>query len=181
MKRYIILFLLSSLLTACISVEFKSPQPQKGKILTEFPKELIGTYLNSENDTITIADTYFKATSITKETTDNPKASEIISLSENVILKKMKNHFILNMKDEKGNSNWSVIIISKSNKGIEFSTFNANEQEFLINLKTITKWEEIRDEEGKLKKIILDPSNKEFKKILDTPSLFQKNELIKFN
>lgn len=181
MKRYIILFLLPSFLTACISVEFKKPQPQKGRSLTEFPKELIGTYLNSENDTITIADTYFKAASITIETTDNPKASEIISLSENVILKKMKNHFILNMKGEKGNSNWSVIIISKSNKGIEFNTFNANEQEFLINLKTITKWEEIRDEDGKLKKIILDPSDKEFKKILDTPSLFEKSEIIKIN
>jgi hypothetical protein len=67
MKRYIILFLISTLLTACISVEFKKPQPKKGKKLTEFPKELIGTYLNSDNDTITIARAYFKATSLTIE------------------------------------------------------------------------------------------------------------------
>jgi hypothetical protein len=175
MKRYIILFLILSLLTACISVEFKNPQPRNEKILTEFPKEFIGTYLSSENDTFVIANTYFKAASITIETTDNPKASEIINLSENVILKKMKTHFILNMKDK---GNWGIVILNKSSKGLIIHTFNANDQEFLTTLKSITKTEEIRQED-KLKRIVLDPSDKEFKKIISTPSLFEKGELIK--
>jgi hypothetical protein len=181
MKRYIILFLISTLLTACISVEFKKPQPQKGKKLTEFPKELIGTYLNSDNDTITIARAYFKATSLTIELNNNSKPAEKIDLSENIFLKKMDKTYILNMKDDKNKSNWSVIIINKSTNGLVIDTFNADDKDFLTNLKTITDVEEVRDEEGKLKKIILDPTEKEFKKILATPSLFEKSDLKKIN
>ena len=181
MKRYITIFLSYTFLTACISVEFKNPQPKKGKKLTEFPSDLIGTYLNSDNDTITIANNYFKAASLTIESNNNSKPSDTINLSENTFLKRIDKTYLLNMKDLKENNNWIIIVINKSTNGLMIDTFNADDKDFLNNLKTITKTEEVRDEEGKLKKIILDPTEKEFKKILATPSLFEKSELKKIN
>ncbi|MCB0381392.1 MAG: hypothetical protein KDD24_09055 [Flavobacteriales bacterium] len=181
MKRFIFLFLLTSFFYSCISVEFKKPQPIKGKKIIQFPNELIGTYLNSDNDTITIANTYFKATSLTIELNNNSKPSNKVDLSDNIFLKQMDKKYILNMKDEKNKSNWSIIIINKTPNGLLINTFNVDDKDFLTTLKTITKTEELRDEDGKLEKIIIDPSENEFKKILATPSLFNKSEMIKIN
>jgi hypothetical protein len=176
MKQYIILFLITSLLTACISVEFKDPQPKKGKPLNEYPEEFIGTYTSPDLDTIIVGKTYFISNSLSLETDNKVKTTQKIELSDSVLLKKVGHTFILNMRSKE---NWSIVIFSKSSNGLTIDTFNANDKEFLAKLKSITKTEEVRDTDGNLKKIILNPTEKEFKKIINTPSLFEKGELIK--
>jgi hypothetical protein len=45
----------------------------------------------------------------------------------------MDKTYILNMKDDKNKSNWSVIIINKSTNGLVIDTFNADDKDFLTN------------------------------------------------
>ena len=55
MKRFFLLLAGSTLFfTGCVSVEFESTLPINVEPQKEFPKEILGSYVNQENDTLII-------------------------------------------------------------------------------------------------------------------------------
>lgn len=145
-------------LASCVEVGFKNPQPSKGTSLTEIPEEMIAFYSGSKSDSTTenknglsINDYYDKD--------DLDK-----SLSESTILKKWKGNYFLNQQEE---NLWHIIMIKPIANG-NFETYNldgSNEKTIAL-LKEITDVKEVFDEDGELDSIVLDPSLKEFKKIV---------------
>lgn len=148
-KSLIFLLFLSS----CVEVGFKHPQPTKGKNLSEVPKEMIEFYsdIKSDSSSTGIKDWY--------STDDFDK-----SLSETTILKKWKGKYFLNEKED---SLWHIImIVPISDNRFETYLLDGENEKTIKILKEITKVEEQFSEDGELKSIIIDPSSREFNKIV---------------
>jgi len=146
------LFLFSS----CVEVEFKHPMPPKGKVLEIIPSEVID---------------YF--TDLEKNSTSEDKIRDISNgdfdinapLPEDVIFKEWKGDYYFNQKEDNGY--WQIYIVKPSpNNSYEVYQLDGTNQTTINKLKSITKVEEVFSDDGDLDHIILDPSFKEFKKIL---------------
>ena len=148
-KTLIILVLLSS----CVEVGFKNPQPLKARNLEEIPKEMLDFYTNQKKDSTenSITDLY---------SVDDFDAT----LSETTILKKWKGNYFLNQKE---NDLWHVfMIVPSSNNMYETYQLDGGNEKTVSLLKKITEVEEVFSDDGELKSLILDPSHREFKKIV---------------
>lgn len=162
-KNFILIFLVGSL-CSCLSVEFNKPQPYWCDNLSEFPKEMQGRFYTNENDTIEIGKDYYKQISSNPNSTIDTDLKTFEHLSDSVLLKKYKKNYFLNSKE---NENWKVSMV-KLNKDKSFTVYAALEAEDkimkkLYNIKDKTI---LRDENEKATKIILNPTKKEFQKIL---------------
>jgi len=160
--KYIKIVVLFFLLPACVEVGFKNPQPQKGKMMESIPKELIAFYTGNTDST--------KGKNLLKEADINIDSA----LSQNAVLKQWKGNYFYNQKKD---SLWYVIMI-KPSTGNTFDTYRldgGNEKTQTI-LKSISKVEEVRSDEGELKVLIIDPSPSEFKKIMQSKA-FEKIEI----
>ncbi len=107
-----LLFIASVLFfVSCDTVEFKTPVPQSGNELANFPENITGLYLSGEtNDTLTITETAFHLTN-----NKNQKFSIEGGLQDSdFVLKKWNNLYILNATNEKSNY-WSVMPLEKQN------------------------------------------------------------------
>ncbi len=156
------LFLFSS----CVEVEFKHPMPPKGKVLEAIPSEVIN---------------YF--TMLEKNSTSGDEIRDIVGgdfdmnapLPEDVVFKKWKGNYYFNQKGE--NDNWQVYIVKPSpNNSYEVYQLDGSNQATINKLKSITKVEEVFSDNGDLDRIVLDPSFKEFKKMLKSDA-FEKMDL----
>ena len=171
MKRIINLLIAASIvLTSCSTVEFKEVIPKKGKELTNFPKELIGKYIDIQNkDTLTINQTDFQYGK--KETLFHLTGK----LSDNkTILKKTNDYYILNVKTD-NDKNWGIIPFKYENGKIyvyylilDTETKDKKEaekykKEKLEKLNLITNVELIKDTENYL----INPTDKEMDEILN--------------
>ncbi len=148
-KNILLLLLLSS----CVEVGFKHPQPSKGKSLSEVPKEIIDFYSDIKSDSTSgnIKDLY--------NADDFDK-----SLSETTILKKWKGKYFLNEKED---SLWHIImIVPVANNKFDTYRLDGDDEQTQKKLNRITEVEEIRSEDGELEHLILDPTNREFNKIV---------------
>lgn len=153
-KSFIILLLMSS----CVEVGFKHPQPSKGKTLTKIPQKMVEFYTGNRQDSISENSNYLKF-----EDYINDKTFEN-SLSETTILKKWKGKYFLNQKED---DLWRIImIVPVSNNNYETYQLDGSNKQTVKLLKDITAVKEIFSEDGKLKLLILDPSRKEFNKII---------------
>ncbi len=159
-KFIIILLILSS----CIEVEFKQPMPPgKGITLEKLPEEIISYFMSLDRDS-----------------TGNSKLdiSEFNSdfdwqdpLPEDILLKKWKGSYFLNQKE---GERWQLIMIKDgSNKSFEVYHLDGSNSATVEKLKSITKVEEVFSDDGDLERIILDPSLKEFKKIIKSGAFEQ--------
>ncbi len=152
-KVIIIAFLL---LSSCVEVEFKHPMPPKGKVLKAIPSEVIDYY-----------------TALEKKLTSEDKVRDIreddfdinAPLPENVVFKEWKSDYYFNQKGENGN--WQIYIVkSAPNNSYEVYQLDGTNQTTIDKLKAITKVKEVFSDDGDLDRIIINPSFKEFKKIL---------------
>ena len=153
--------------TSCVEVEFKRPMPpNKGTEMKKLPEDII---------------TYFK--SLDKDSTGNSKLdiSEFSSdfdwhepLLEDIILKKWKGSYFLNQKE---GERWQLLMVKDGpNKSFNVYHLDGSNNATVDKLKSITKVEEVLSNDGDLERIILDPSLKESKKILNSGA-FEKVDL----
>jgi hypothetical protein len=154
LKGLIFLLILSS----CVEVGFRQPLPTNGKLLTEIPQEILDFYRDNKSDS-------------TKNDSNGLKINDYYndqsfenSLSENTILKKWKGKYFLNQKED---SLWHIImIVPKAKSKFETYRLDGGNEKTINLLKKITKVKEIYDDEGELELLILDPSKKQFNKIV---------------
>lgn len=144
--------LLIVLLSSCVEVGFRSPQPSKGSSLGEIPSEIIAFYSDIKADSSSNLNDLYDMDEL-----DEP-------LDENTILKKWKGKYFLNERED---SLWHVIMVVPAGNG-RFETYriDGGNENTVKKLKEITDVIEIKDEDGDLDKLILDPSSREFKKII---------------
>jgi len=130
--------------------------PNKGTVLKKLPEEIISYFISFD-----------------KDSTGNSKLdiSEFSSdfewhepLPEDIILKKWKGSYFFNQKE---GEHWQLLMVKDGpNKSFNAYHLDGSNSATVDKLKSITKVEEVLSNDGDLERIILDPSLKEFKKII---------------
>jgi len=157
MKNAVIILLILTTMTSCVEVLFETPQPQDVKSLDSFPETMHGSYLTSNSDTLIIA-----SDEIIDPGAEN---DSIMKISEDFVLKKYKGYYIISVKHETGM--WEVAILEPKGKGaFRLFTFDGENEEKMARVKQFTTIETFLDEEGKPTKYQLNPSKKDFAKLL---------------
>lgn len=180
------------LLTSCNDFYFKNPQPQNGKELSSIPDQLIGTYMeiheNDSNDR-DYGDTIVIIYSIgplvitpdsfhmdySGHVFDNNKVEGSLE-SGKVILKKMDDFYVLSQKirnplNSAHDSVWEVYIVKYKNNLLTLYTLTSNDSNLKVDSITqITPVKEFQEEDARY--YLINPSNKQFKKLL-TDNLYE--------
>ena len=150
------LFILMSL-TSCVEVLFEQAQPAGVKAKRQFPTSLRGMYITDEKDTMLIAQYEIKEMS--------GKQEPDMILSSDLVLKKYKKYYYLNLRNEDGL--WEVGVISVGKDGnLNISYIDGSKKEKLQRLKQLVKTTTILNDEEKEDYYVIDPSKKELMKLL---------------
>jgi len=160
MKKTIpILILFSLILSSCINIKFEEPQPQGGKDLAIIPKELQGSYLIDEHDTLFL---YSNKMEYRKKDT-----TETINLSDNFILRQFKEYYILNQKDDR-DSTWAAFFVKKKkdkNPIFYIMSYDIKDSTIVDKLQAITPTK-IVEADGSVN-LIVKPTAKELEEIIN--------------
>lgn len=166
-----LLFSVFFLVSSCSSVFYENPQPAGQENLTEFPKKLLGTFVDAEKGD-TIAQVSSDGFSLIINGNDVK-----IPLSDKTILRKYKAYYFLSLKQE-ADSMWTVYIVKPEKKKTFVLYDFANEESTLSQLKGITKIKSLTKSAGETPVNVINPSLEELDKILDSglliPSLKMK-------
>jgi len=163
MKKFVLYLFVSFLFFSCVSVEFTQPQPVGAKNLDAFPPEMQGKYYSSESDTFEIGANFYKVVSTKDDDAMLKTNIDRAFLSDSLILRKYGSQFLLNANED---GNWVVSILEMKNKNIAIGYIVGSSEELTQKLDFIKKKKIARDEDGKIDKIILTPSKKEFKMLI---------------
>ena len=151
-------------MVACTTVRFESPQPAGSLLLNEFPLEMQGFYITEENDTLEVSSCEFHF-----------KNGEEMFISGNLnseetVLKKFGNIYVLSLKDEKV---WDVFPLKtrKSKLIAYYVSTGRNVEALMEDLKKTSTVQEISDTDEELGYYLIDPSVQEFEKLW-TKNLF---------
>lgn len=164
------------ILTSCNDFYFKNPQPLHGKELKQIPDELIGTYLeknngNSESDkkeSLTITRNSYNLKS-SDPSVQEMKLSGTLAHGK-VVLKRLDDHYVLSQKvvnplNSARDSVWEVYILEYTNNLLTFYNLASEERDLKVDsVKQITPVK--KQQEGDEKYYLINPSNKQFKKLL---------------
>lgn len=164
LKTFTILLLLSG----CVEVGFRSPQPVKGKELDRIPSEIIQFYTEQTKDSISKKSSQFDVSYLGDEFNKDGV------LSEKTILKHWKGRYFLNQKKD---SLWYIVMIVPVGKNnYEAYKMDGGNEKTVKILRSITKVDEVYSEKGKLELVIIDPSKSEFKRIMKSDA-FEKIDI----
>ncbi len=156
-QKIILLAIIALLITSCTSVEFETTVPKDTKVLAEFPKNLRGTYVNKENDALRIDRYVFEAG--TKGTFGYIDGS---LTSEELELKRFGNYYILNIIQSE-----YCIAIPFTHKNGKLSVYEIKFKDEIVEnkIKSITQVKETKNKNGEIDNFIINPSNKELRKM----------------
>lgn len=174
MKRYL-LFCIAALMTlsSCHDFYFKNPQPLHGKELKQIPNELIGTYMEKDKDSNANKEPLIITHNSYNLKSSDPSLNMNISgtlASGKVVLKRLDDHYVLSQKVENPikssrDSVWEVYILEYRNDLLTVYNLASEERQPKIDsVKQITSVKE--QKEGNEKYYLINPSNKQFKKLL---------------
>lgn len=160
MNRLFIAFLVLTF-SACKEISFKEPQPKGKKVLSEIPKELLGSYLlleenSSSKDTLLVTKKgYFVKSDSTKG-----------ELGDSLVLKKYKGYYFFNDNE---NPEWVLRVIKKESNGdLSYLLMDPGQQsfnEFLLKLNEEIEIDSTEVNDEKLYQI--DPSPKELISLIE--------------
>lgn len=150
------------LLSACTPVYFENPVPQNARTMTTFPQEYVGTYVSEdpEYDDIVI-------------NSESYTCGEIHGvLGENAVLKPYKEFWVMNQFTDENQLNKYLVFLAKFDvsEGI-LEVFYLNLAEDLDRqqkLKNMTDVSEVFAEDGTLESVQINPSDAEFKAIMES-------------
>lgn len=175
MKPNLLLCILAfMILTACNDFYFKNPQPLHGKELKQIPEELVGTYLEKNSDSskkrepLIITHNSYNLKSSDPSVKDM-KLSGTLAHGK-VVLKRLDSHYVLSQKVESPlksahDSVWEVYILEYRNNVLTLYNLASEERALKVDsVKQITPVKE--QKEGDTKYYLINPSNKQFKKLL---------------
>lgn len=166
MKKLIFGLIAMLSLTSCTAVKFENPQPAGISSLTEFPQEMQGFYTSGDGDTLEIFSqsfNYYDGQEIDLKADLEPSTA---------VLKRVKNRYVLSLKD---NSSWDVFPIKVfRNKIIVYYVDLDERTGRLLDINDSAVVKQIRTGEDKFDHYLINPSEREFKKLL-RKKLFSQN------
>ena len=158
-SRLVILFLLSAMVwSGCSNVTFTEPMPLNRRDLPKFPSIWLGTWSYGKDITITINECYFEGDDLEK-----------VALGEDVLLRRLHGHLVLNQSEENGK--WSVPLGRSCKDKLKFWTLDGAMEAKVAMWSTILNDSSIteitRDEELGVKAYTLAPhNNAAFRKLI---------------
>lgn len=159
MKKLVISIISLLGMVACTTVRFESPQPADSISLEEFPEELQGSFITDENDTLEVSpfEFYFR-------NGEEIFISGNLMTSEEVALRKFKNMYVLNLKDEGA---WDAfpVKVRRNKLIIYYEKANGDIQELIEDLSLTTQVKEIPDTDEHFGYYLVNPSAEEFEKL----------------
>jgi len=148
-------------LASCANIKYENPQPAGQPNLTEFPKKLLGLYVDVEKGD-TVVTIFSDGFSLNMNNNDVK-----IPLSEKTILRKYKSFYFLNLKQE-SDSLWTVYIVKPGKKKtLELYDFSTEEAP-LNQLNAISPIKKKIKSESESPTMIINPGIEEMDKILES-------------
>ncbi|NJW52593.1 hypothetical protein [Salinimicrobium oceani] len=159
MKNQIFFALLSAICFSCTAVKFEEPQPVNSQSLEEFPEEMRGIFVSSEQDTLQIEAQAFRYSS-----GKDVSVSTTLSASE-AVLRKMDKKYVLSLKEEDG---WDVfpLKISRNRLVAQYVQLTPATEKLILNMKSTSAVKTIKTEDGKFDHYLVAPSEKDFQKLV---------------
>jgi len=155
---------------SCSNVVYYEVVPNGGKTLSSFPKELMGQYVDHDEDTLFIYSNSYKYGAIDHESLFEGE------LGSDVILKKSKGYYFLNFKNSDGY--WELIAGQLKGKELSLLTIDTENDE---HLKIINSYLNGKDAKSLNKddKILINPTDKELFNLLKDERICDKSLLTK--
>jgi hypothetical protein len=154
---------------------FETSVPKDVEVISQFPKELIGTYSDGKTDTLTITEKTFKY--------GKSKKSFLIAGSldkEESELRKLNDFYYLNLRDE-GDEYWTVFPFQLSDDGLDAyyiimetlierldttKSTKEREMEVIESMNKITKVKVIEKPDSDDKNYLINPTNQELEELM---------------
>ncbi len=180
MKRLLCIFTILCL-ASCTEVSFPTHQPKGIKPLSAFPKELRGSYLASEGDSI--PDTLLIQESSYEILNGNARREkvwpEVGVINDSLVIKKYKGYYFISFKE---NNEWLLRVLTIDKKGsLTFMRMAVHDSEKVRSLSELKK--EIPVQEIKLsdseKYYRIDPTPKQLMSLIKKKKFWEESELIK--
>lgn len=173
-KSVIFIIIISMSLGSCVMVKFQTQQPVNAPALLTFPKELQGTFLDTESDTLFISECCIEYTN------DNIAISEGKEklLKDSLELRKFNGDYLLNVKDDKY---WQIIVFkvgkdeihsyymdieSLMDKYVYIEDEQVREKKVIDKLKTYTSVKKIPEGEDYF--YLINPNYEQLKKLVNS-------------
>lgn len=175
------LALITFMVTACSDVLFEEPQPVDTNELKSIPPELIGTFVNKSDDTLTITENSFH---FSNETSSIPTINGDLTGGESV-LKMLNEHYVLSSRVELDTTYWTVLIINVTKKGLSVNYFplddapDKKKEKLIKRIQNITEVREIEDSVDNYNLFLLAPTKLEFEKLVKEGVFDEKEEFKK--
>lgn len=174
----ILLFCIAAFMifSSCQDFYFKNPQPLRGKELKHIPDELVGTYREKDKDAIDTANK--EPLRITRNSYHLKSSDPLLQDRKlsgtlapgKVVLKRLDGHYVLSQKvknplNSAQDSVWEVYVLEYRNDVLNVYNLASEEKEIKVDsVKQITPVKE--QKEGDKNFYLINPSNKQFKKLL---------------
>jgi len=168
MKK-IILYLVLLLIICCDGKEiyFEQPQPANSEREKIFPKAIQGIYNDDDDKSLIINE-------LTCVYVDDTILDMEGQLYDSLILKKYKSHYILNQKGDEGWIVWVIYIKNIDKFAVQSigGAMDAYEVEDVEKLKNLTTVKEVFYDNGVTDYYLINPTPKEFKKMVKKKIMF---------
>lgn len=161
MRNFVALLVLFLSLQSCNSILFTSAQPEDNPVLKEFPPNLIGTFVSEDIDTLVV-----KSTSFIFRGGDPVQLSGDIT-PKDCALKKMDDWYVISLQEEE---EWEVFPL-KVESDDKFSVYfidlkEDEEKDIIADLQKDLKVKEIYTRDGSFDHYLINPTKKQFKRLL---------------
>lgn len=156
MKNPVMISIMLLFLAACTEVYFTESQPEGKKALKQIPDNFHGFYLDLDGkDTLQINAVSFEI------------SNDEGYLSDSIEIKKWKNYYFLNIKEDQ-HGYWNVYLIRfTDNKTLEVSMMDGDDSVAINMLMTLTKVTAEEESDGKVDYYLIEPSRKELRYMID--------------
>lgn len=161
MRNFAAVLVLFLGLQSCNSILFTSAQPEADPVLKEFPQNMLGTFVSEDIDTLVVESTSFIF-----------RGGDPVQLSGDITpkgcaLKKMDDWYIISLQDEEEWEVFPVKVQGNDNFSVFFIDMKEDEENKIIaDLEKDLKVEKVYNEDGSFDHYLINPSKKQFKRLL---------------
>lgn len=165
MKNLFFGFILTIAASACVTLQYQTPQPVGEANFNTLPYPLQGVYLDEDNDTLIVS-----AQGYTYRSEVSPMANEA-GLSDTLKIILYKGCYSVNIANEDG---WLVYLVCRETNGdLLLYGIDVEEEAVIKQLKSFTKVVTETDDSGNVTTYHINPSAKEFDQMYDA-GMFEK-------
>ena len=139
-------------LTSCSAdVVFEEPMPRQSQLQKNIPRQFHGTWIDEDEEKWIV------------DSEGILKDGEFMKNDAETQIRTNEDHIFLNLKREAG---WELYVSQLDENTLDVYTININDDRLIKKLDRLTDLEITYDEEGERKQVKLNPSNREFKKMV---------------